>query len=192
MDGGAEWELADLHGPDLGPNAWRQFVFKTDLKPGKHTIISRATDTFDEVQLKERTSNERGYGHTGWLDHALDVEVVASLKQVLAATKAPETIDAPTKPAVVSNKQAELSDAGKRGKKVFTETSEPQCGVCHTVGDAGSVGLTGPNLDELKPDFSRVQSAVTNGVGAMPSFGHSLRPDQIKDVATYIVEATTK
>lgn len=192
MDGGAQWEPADLHGPDLGPNAWRQFVFQTDLKPGRHTIISRATDTFDEVQLKERTSNERGYGHTGWLDHALDVEVVASLKQVLAPANASEKIDAAAKPAVVSDNKAELSEAGKRGKKVFTETSDPQCGVCHTVGDAGSAGLTGPNLDELKPDFARVQAAVTNGVGVMPPFGESLRPDQIKDLATYIVEATTK
>ena len=45
--------------------------------------------------------------------------------------------------------------------------AQPSCGTCHTLADAGTQGGVGPNLDALAPEAARVESAVTNGVGAM-------------------------
>jgi len=42
----------------------------------------------------------------------------------------------------------------------------------------------------LKPSEAMVANAVQNGVGIMPSFGGSLSPQQIKDLARYVFEAT--
>jgi mono/diheme cytochrome c family protein len=69
------------------------------------------------------------------------------------------------------------------GKKVF-ETAG--CTSCHTLQDAGSTGTVGPNLDEAKPSYDKAIERVTNGMGVMPSFGGSLTPQQISDVAAYV------
>jgi mono/diheme cytochrome c family protein len=58
--------------------------------------------------------------------------------------------------------------ASAEGKQIFTQS----CGTCHTLGDAGTQGNVGPNLDDLAPDAARVQSAIENGgagSGAMPA-----------------------
>jgi cytochrome c6 len=72
------------------------------------------------------------------------------------------------------------------GKEVFSTLSEPQCAFCHTLDDAKSVGKVGPNLDTLKPDLQRVETAVTNGLGVMPAFAETLSKDQIAAVAYYV------
>jgi len=77
------------------------------------------------------------------------------------------------------------------GKKVFLE-STPSCGTCHTLEDAKSLGQVGPNLDQLSPDVARVERAVTNGVGAMPSYGEQLSTEQIRSVAEYVAHSTKK
>lgn len=187
MDDGKTWERAELNGPDLGPNAWHPFVFKTSLSTGAHTVYSRATDTKGDVQPKERPPNERGYGHNGWQDHGLTIHVVDDLPEVQGAPQtAQNTIVASSEPP---NKVV-LSPEGERGKQVFSQTAQPQCGVCHQLADAHSTGTTGPNLDELKPDVERVRNAVTNGVGAMPSYGQGLTTEQLHDLATYVFEST--
>ena len=38
------------------------------------------------------------------------------------------------------------------------------------LNDANSNGNIGPNLNEIKPDISRVLMAVTNGIGVMPAY----------------------
>jgi sulfite oxidase len=76
LDGGKSWKAAQFIGPDLGPYAWRQFAFTTQLRPGTYTIASRATDTAGNVQPADRVENERGYGHNGWRDHAVTIKVV--------------------------------------------------------------------------------------------------------------------
>ena len=48
----------------------------------------------------------------------------------------------------------------------------------------------GPNLDLLKPDAARVEQAVTNGVGAMPSYADILNEEQIKTIAEYVSAVT--
>lgn len=75
LDGGQTWKEARFIGPDLGPYAWRQFVYPAEIKAGRHTIASRATDASGKVQPAERMENERGYGHNGWRDHAVQVNV---------------------------------------------------------------------------------------------------------------------
>ncbi|MCZ7565243.1 MAG: cytochrome c, partial [Burkholderiales bacterium] len=42
------------------------------------------------------------------------------------------------------------------GRKVFTQTAQPPCALCHTLQAAGAEGTIGPSLDELKPDTERI------------------------------------
>jgi cbb3-type cytochrome c oxidase subunit III len=68
------------------------------------------------------------------------------------------------------------------GKTIF----KAKCGGCHTLADAGTTGTTGPNLDQLKPAFARVQKQVINGGPIMPAFKGILTDAQIKAVAQYV------
>jgi DMSO/TMAO reductase YedYZ molybdopterin-dependent catalytic subunit len=74
-DGGKTWKQAKFVGPDLGKYAWRTFVLSADLKPGTHTIASRATDAKGKTQPEKFIENERGYAHNGWAAHAVKVTV---------------------------------------------------------------------------------------------------------------------
>ncbi len=74
------------------------------------------------------------------------------------------------------------------GKKVF-ETAG--CASCHTLKDANATGTIGPNLDEAKPPLDLVLTRVTYGKSPMPSFKGTLTPQQIADVAAYVVQATS-
>ena len=186
LDEGNTWTDARLEGPDLGPNAWRAFSYTVELPVGKHTIVSRATDTKGDAQPRTRVENERGYGHNSWLEAALTVNLVDVLPDVMPSAEASfEVAEAPT-----AKKEVTLSEAGEEGRVVFTEAAQPSCGICHTVSNAETQGIVGPNLDDMKPDKQDVESAVTNGVGAMPSYRDVLTPKQIQDVAEYIVEVT--
>ncbi|WP_020656797.1 SorU family sulfite dehydrogenase c-type cytochrome subunit [Massilia niastensis] len=71
------------------------------------------------------------------------------------------------------------------GRKLFNQTAVPACAVCHALKDAGAKGEIGPDLDELKPDVSRVEKAVRNGIGQMPAFTN-LSDAQIKALGEYI------
>jgi mono/diheme cytochrome c family protein len=73
------------------------------------------------------------------------------------------------------------------GKQVFASAS---CGGCHTLAASGSRGTVGPNLDQRKPARALVVARVTNGFRAMPSFKGQLTPQQIQDVADYVVAST--
>ncbi|MEX0604426.1 MAG: sulfite oxidase [Marinobacter sp.] len=75
-DGGSNWKQARFLGPDLGPYAWRPFVLAADLNAGEYRIVSRATDVDGDAQPEGRTDNERGYGHNGWKDHGVTVQVM--------------------------------------------------------------------------------------------------------------------
>jgi cbb3-type cytochrome c oxidase subunit III len=74
------------------------------------------------------------------------------------------------------------------GKDIFTAN----CGSCHTLADAGTSGKVGPNLDQLKPAFARVQKQVINGGAVMPAFKGTLTPAQIKAVAKYVSSVAGK
>ena len=82
------------------------------------------------------------------------------------------------------------ADTLARGKALFTGKAVPACAVCHTLADAGAEGSIGPDLDELKPEKSRILKALKEGMGAMPSFAASLSDEDRDAVADYVVSAT--
>ena len=89
----------------------------------------------------------------------------------------------------VSSFAADADAKMKLGRAVFTKIAEPQCGICHTLKDAGTTGTIGANLQELQPDAARVAQAVRNGVGVMPPYAGKLTEEQIKAVAEYVARA---
>jgi len=102
------------------------------------------------------------------------------------AAPEPETVEGEN-PAATQTQPAAEGDA-ENGKKIFASAG---CGSCHTLEDAGTSGTIGPNLDESKPDLELAIDRVTNGSGAMPAFKDQLSEQEIADVATYVVEATS-
>ena len=189
-DEGSTWKAASFIGPDLGKNAWRAFILQVDLVAGQQRFVSRATDADGDRQPRDRSENDRGYSHNGWLDAALEMTVVKQLpEQEESVTVAVEA--APPEPLVVSATEAlELSAAASLGKSLYTNGTQPDCGVCHTLKDAGSTGAVGPNLDVIEPSISQLKVAITNGVGIMPAYGEQLSADEVEALATYINEAT--
>ena len=76
------------------------------------------------------------------------------------------------------------------GKDVFLNAGN--CGICHSLRDAGTAGNIGPNLNEIRPDIGRVVNSVTNGIGVMPSYLGILSEDEINAVAYYVSESSIK
>jgi mono/diheme cytochrome c family protein len=95
------------------------------------------------------------------------------------------------------------------GKQVFTGVGG--CGSCHTLGDAGTTGNAGPNLDQhLRADCALAQSKQVRGAtldkciytaiikpyaylpagyqaGVMPSnFAQSLKPNEVTALVNYL------
>ena len=79
-------------------------------------------------------------------------------------------------------------DLFNQGKIIFM--GDGNCATCHSLDGANSNGKVGPNLNEIKPDISRVLMAVTNGIGVMPAYQWQLSDEEIEAVATYVVEST--
>ena len=82
------------------------------------------------------------------------------------------------------------SDKALEGKQLFLQQAQPGCGVCHSLADANARGVVGPNLNQLSPSLLQVESAVAQGVGAMPAYGAQLTETEIAALAAYVVEAT--
>ena len=185
-DDGQSWHEAQLVGPDLGPNAWRSFVLPVELAPGQHRFVSRATDTEGESQPRDLVPNERGYGHNGWYDPALEIKVVAAR----AGTAAPATGQATAAPAAAAaSSTVSLSPLAAQGREIFLSV-QPACSVCHTLADAGSAGVVGPNLNTLQPNADQVFAAVSQGIGAMPAYGARLSETERRALAAYVAEAS--
>jgi cbb3-type cytochrome c oxidase subunit III len=92
------------------------------------------------------------------------------------------------KPVTATTTSGEGGTQPTSGKDIFTAN----CGSCHTLADAGTSGNVGPNLDQLKPSFARVQKQVTNGGAVMPAFKGTLTAVQIKAVAKYVSSVAGK
>jgi sulfite oxidase len=60
IDGAAHWQMATLL-DDLGPRAWRQFLWRWDAAPGDYRLAARATDLAGNVQPIEVPFNQKGY-----------------------------------------------------------------------------------------------------------------------------------
>lgn len=77
---------------------------------------------------------------------------------------------------------AEERPASSAGKQLFVSS----CGSCHTLSDAGTQGVAGPNLDNLSLSEQQVAAQVTNGGGGMPAFAGTLSEAQINELAAYV------
>ena len=82
----------------------------------------------------------------------------------------------------------ELTGDAAAGESVFASGG---CGACHTLSAAGASGTVGPNLDDAKPSYELAVTRITLGQGGMPSFSDQLEPQQIADVAQYVVDSTS-
>ena len=74
------------------------------------------------------------------------------------------------------------------GKEIFLNAGN--CATCHSLKDAGSNAMVGPNLNEIRPDIGRVKNAVINGIGVMPSAVGILSDEEIDAVSYYVAESS--
>jgi mono/diheme cytochrome c family protein len=73
--------------------------------------------------------------------------------------------------------------AAAEGKLIFTQN----CGTCHVLEDAGTSGQIGPPLDPLRPNKSRVLTAIKEGgtgTGTMPA--NIVTGKEAQDVSEYV------
>lgn len=101
----------------------------------------------------------------------------------MGVTGATATAVDPTQaPAVEPLTDAEI----EASRALFSQYS---CGACHVLADAGGNGHIGPALDgndALSVEY--VTQMISNGQGAMPSFGGMVSEEEIETLARYIVE----
>ena len=72
-----------------------------------------------------------------------------------------------------------------KGRQLFTDNG---CNACHALADANAAGSIGPSFDgNANLDKTSVVNIVTNGQGAMPSFGW-LGEEDIDLLAGYVVQ----
>jgi len=77
---------------------------------------------------------------------------------------------------------------GTDGKGLF----KTNCGSCHTLADAGTVGTSGPDLDKTKFTLAMIEKQVKLGKNAMPAFEGTLTEEQITLIAEYIEKVKGK
>ncbi len=72
-------------------------------------------------------------------------------------------------------------------------TYKTKCAACHGADGKGdtAIGKTNKIRDLSSADVQQQSDAdltaiITNGKGKMPAYGKSLKPDQVKDLVTYI------
>ena len=80
--------------------------------------------------------------------------------------------------------RANADELFNKGKEVFLDAGN--CAACHTLSDAGSNAMIGPNLNEIRPDIQRIIMAVRNGIGVMPAMEGILSDEEIEAVAHYV------
>ena len=77
---------------------------------------------------------------------------------------------------------------GFRGARIFVTAG---CADCHTLATAGARGTSGPNLDRHFETHAHslefLVARISNGGNGMPAFRNRLSPQQIRDVATFLV-----
>lgn len=186
LDGGASWQRASLYGPDLGPNAWRTFSLEADLSTGDYVLVSKATDMAGDSQPERFPANHRGYGHNGWRDHGLAVEVSEDAMSAQRTVDSPASIGIAATASVSGTLVGKTDNGDSLGKRLFVETANPPCGVCHSLEAAGARGVIGPNLDELRPDARRIRTALAQGVGAMPAYAEQLTDQEVTALVEFI------
>ena len=74
-----------------------------------------------------------------------------------------------------------------KGKEIFLNAGN--CATCHSLKEAGSNAMVGPNLNQIRPDIGRVKNAVLNGIGVMPAYQGILSNEEIDAVSHYVYES---
>ena len=74
-----------------------------------------------------------------------------------------------------------------KGKEIFLNAGN--CATCHSLKDAGSNAMVGPNLNQIRPDIGRIKNAVLNGIGVMPAYQDILSNEEIDAVSHYVYES---
>ena len=74
-----------------------------------------------------------------------------------------------------------------KGKEIFLNAGN--CATCHSLKDAGSNAVVGPNLNQIRPDIGRVKNAVLNGIGVMPAYQGILSGEEVDAVSYYVSES---
>jgi mono/diheme cytochrome c family protein len=92
-------------------------------------------------------------------------------------------------PAATDLSDEELRGNGFRGARVFVKAD---CANCHTLATAGATGTGGPNLDRHFSTHAHslgfLVEQISNGGNGMPAFRNRLSEQEIRDVATFLVE----
>ena len=89
---------------------------------------------------------------------------------------------------LIINANANADELFNKGKEIFLEAGN--CAACHTLSDAGSKAIIGPNLNEIRPDVSSILMTVKNGIGVMPAMEGILSNEEIEAVAHYVSIST--
>lgn len=71
-DSGGGWREADIAGPQV-QYSWVRFEFTWDASPGNHRIVTRATDSEENVQPESVPFNEKGYLFNEPIPHPIRV-----------------------------------------------------------------------------------------------------------------------
>jgi mono/diheme cytochrome c family protein len=91
-------------------------------------------------------------------------------------------------PADTGALDEELRGNGFRGARVFVKAN---CANCHTLATAGATGTRGPNLDRHFSSHAHsvgfLVAQISNGGNGMPAFRDRLSEQEIRDVATFVV-----
>ncbi|OYX66864.1 MAG: hypothetical protein B7Y88_03260 [Sphingomonadales bacterium 32-64-17] len=93
----------------------------------------------------------------------------------------------PEEAAATASADAPLTEEQMaESKALFSQFS---CGACHALAEAGGTGHIGPEFDGNEGiDKDYIATIVSNGQGAMPSFGGMIDEAQIEQLATYIMQ----
>jgi mono/diheme cytochrome c family protein len=85
---------------------------------------------------------------------------------------------------------ASLDERGERGKQLFRQT----CGSCHDLDAVNTLGVTGPDLDEIgQVSEQRVLGAIRlGGTGQKRMPSNLLRGEDARDVAFYVARVAGK
>jgi cbb3-type cytochrome c oxidase subunit III len=160
---------------------------------GCHTLEAAGTHGTTGPNLDDAFASDRKQGYK-----QVTIQQVVRQQISLASGKMPADLvkggDADSVSAFVAA-SAGVPGQGSAGGATATSGKDifsANCGSCHTLADAGTSGTTGPNLDDLKPAFARVQRQVINGGSIMPAFKGQLTDAQIKAVAKYVSSSAGK
>jgi len=116
------------------------------------------------------------------------LRVLPATETAAAPSPTPSSTPSPSPAPAPAPQPQEPPPLSAQARSLFRQN----CGVCHTLSDAGSTGTVGPNLDAAQPSFATVVQVVTDGRGAMPSFSGGLTEQQIESLASYVSAASRR